>query len=90
MNDFGTKVKQAREAAGMTSPNDLAFEINKITGERISRQTVINWESGSQPGAMLFSALCSVTGKTPDYFFGPKFVFKANKPKARSSKRAAA
>lgn len=65
------KLKQLREAKGL-SQTDFVFELDKH-GLRITRQTLINWESGNTtPDANDIAVLSAFFNKPVQYFFEPE------------------
>lgn len=65
------KLKELREAKGI-SQTDFVFELDKH-GLRITRQTLINWESGiTAPDANDIAVLSNFFNKPVQYFFEPK------------------
>lgn len=66
-----TKLRECREKADLTLA-DLIFELDKV-GLRISRPTLINWETGeTSPGANDLAILAMFFGKPVQYFFDSK------------------
>lgn len=98
LSRLGEKIKRAREDAGFESPADLAHAIRNKTNERITSQAIYNWEKGiNLPGVVGYVAMCILTGKGNDFFFGPEFVYKSNghttrprKPAIKSKKQGVA
>lgn len=68
------KIKDAREGKGMTQ-TDMVFELDKL-GLRISRQTLVNWETGeSTPNGDDIAILAKFFNKNEQYFFAKKSQF---------------
>ncbi|MGE4170610.1 MAG: helix-turn-helix transcriptional regulator [Candidatus Margulisiibacteriota bacterium] len=62
------KITEFREEKGL-SKTALMFELDKV-GFRVSRQTLINWESGKTfPNAQELSKLATFFGKKVSQFF---------------------
>lgn len=65
------KIKELREAKGL-SQTDFVFELDKL-GLRISRQTLISWESGiTAPNANDIAILAAFFKRSVQYFFDNK------------------
>ena len=65
------KLRKCREEKNLTQ-TDLMFELDKI-GLRISRPTLINWETGeTTPDANELAVLAMFFGKPIQYFFNQK------------------
>lgn len=70
MYDY-TKMRTLREIRALTH-TDLTFELDKL-GLRISRQTLISWESGATaPNANDVAIIARFFDKPVQYFFDPK------------------
>lgn len=64
----GSLIRQAR---GEMKLGDMALKISNITGKLVTRQTVENWEKDrNKPTHSHLEALCQVTGKDPNFFYG--------------------
>lgn len=80
---------QIREARGEMKLGDMALKISNITGKLVTRQTVENWEKGrNKPTHAHLEALCEVTGKDPNFFYGIVVDIKStNEPAAAAPAR---
>lgn len=62
------KLKECREESGL-SIDDLMFELDRA-GLRVSRNTLLNWESGAtSPDATNLAVIACVYKKPVQYFF---------------------
>lgn len=74
----GTKLIEMRESLNLTQ-KQFAAEVVKETGILITRATVSQWELlGRTPREPFFSAICKITKRDPNFFYGFKSLSAVN------------
>jgi transcriptional regulator with XRE-family HTH domain len=62
---IGTKIAKRRQVLGITQ-EDLAAELSRLTGRRVSKSTVANWERGKHYPQRYLGAIEEVLGISLD------------------------